>query len=447
MKKIIFFILSLALLSACKQKISEYNVGKGSANFSKYIAIGNSLMAGYADGALYQTGQKYSIPNLIAGQLQLAGAQQFVQPIVPSEYGVGFQNYFEPKFILGYVTDCQNETTLAPVYSTGTLAPLAPVGYKVDNLAVPGAKSFHILAKGYGSLANLLIGKANPYYYRFASSDTSSVLTDALSKNATFFTMWLGDNDVLSYAMKMTANDSITSPGFFQACLGGILQGLTANGAKGVISTIPDITAIPFFTVVPYNGLNLITDSLANLVNFAMAMYQIPGTCKKGNNPFLIRDDTCKNPYHVRQMLPGEYVLISVPTDSLKCKGMGIFDIVAHTPYPIPSNFVLTLGEVQQIEAAISAYNLIIQGLASTFSLGLVDMNARLKELQSGITWDGIKFNTQFVTGGVFSLDGVHLNPRGNAIAANYFIDAINTKYGSTIPHVDVTSCPGILFP
>jgi hypothetical protein len=74
-------------------------------------------------------------------------------------------------------------------------------------------------------------------------------------------------------------------------------------------------------------------------------------------------------------------------------------------------------------------------------------MNAKFEELQKGVVWDGIKMNAKFITGGAFSLDGVHLNPRGCALAANYYIDAINQKYGSTIPHVNITDYPGVIFP
>jgi hypothetical protein len=55
--------------------------------------------------------------------------------------------------------------------------------------------------------------------------------------------------------------------------------------------------------------------------------------------------------------------------------------------------------------------------------------------------------STTFVTGGTFSTDGLHLNPRGNAVVANYFIQAINEKYGSTIPQVDETAYHGLIFP
>jgi hypothetical protein len=44
-------------------------------------------------------------------------------------------------------------------------------------------------------------------------------------------------------------------------------------------------------------------------------------------------------------------------------------------------------------------------------------------------------------------LDGIHLTPRGNAIIANTFIDAINSKYSASVPHADVTKYSGLKFP
>ncbi len=448
MKKIFLIFLSLALLTSCERKISTFTVTSGSANFKKYIVIGNSLFAGYADGALYHNGQRSSIPNLIAGQLQLAGSGTFVQPMVNSEFGVAFTGS-GTKLKLGYSQDCTGTTSLGPVPDVGNKDVLAPVGYDVNNFSVPGAKSFHILAPHYGDPAGLVSNPptANPYFFRFAKAASSSVLGDALAANATFFSMWLGDNDVLSYALSGGLGDTITSPAFFQTVMGGILQGLTANGAKGVISTIPDVTAIPFFTTIPYNGL-VLTKSEADSVNMAMGIYGLPFHYAEGPNPFLVADPTSSNPiFKVRQMVQGELVLLSVPQDSLKCLGMGIIGRLTSVPYPIPKQYILNLNDITKLRTATTAYNQIIVALASHFNLGVVDMNTKLKELQSGIVWDGISLNAVFVTGGVFSLDGIHLNPRGCALAANFFIEAINSQYNSTIPLVDITQYPGVIFP
>ena len=452
MKKILFIIFSLALFTACERKIDAPAVTNGSADFTRFVAVGNSMMSGYADGALYNSGQKNSIPNLIAGQLKLAGSGNFVQPMITSEYGLEFPGSM-PRLVLGYSVDCNGVTSLAPVPYIGTRDPLQPIGYQVNNLAIPGAKSFHLLAPGYGNAAFLVPPvRANPYYVRFCTEPTNPnfmVVNEFAKLNPTFFMSWVGDNDVLSYALSGGVGDTITSPALFQMAMGGVLQALTASGAKGVIANIPDVTAIPFFTTVPYNGIVLTRQTLVDSINGAMSgLYKLPFVYKLGANPFLVADPSSTHPmFKVRQMQPGELVLLSVPQDSLKCFGMGIISRLTFMPWGIPSQYVLTSDELYKIKNATYAYNQIIAGLAGQFNLGMVDMYSKLTLLQRGIVWDGIKMNSAFVTGGAFSLDGVHLNPRGCAVAANYFIDALNAKYGSTIPQVNITNYPGVIFP
>ncbi|WP_431243387.1 hypothetical protein ACQ9BO_01580 [Flavobacterium sp. P21] len=75
--------------------------------------------------------------------------------------------------------------------------------------------------------------------------------------------------------------------------------------------------------------------------------------------------------------------------------------------------------------------------------LAFVDTRSVLTRLSSG----GIKFgnyvmSSTYVTGGAFSLDGVHPSARGYGLIANIFIDAINAKYGSTLRHVDLALYP-----
>jgi len=442
MKKIFPILLSLVLLASCQPKIKEFSVTSGSANFKKYIAVGNSLFAGFADGALYHSAQQNSIPNLIAGQLKLAGSGTFIQPVVTSEYGVNYPGSY-PRLKLGYVTDCSGAISLGPVPYIGQKDPLAQLGYKVDNIGIPGAKSFHLLIPGYALL--------NPYYYRFATSLTAKVVDEIPPLNATFFTLWLGDNDVLSYAQTGGVGDTITSPAFFQTAMGGVLQALTANGAKGVIATIPDVTVIPFFTTIPYNGLVLTRQSLVDSVNYFMdSVYHVSLSQKYhlGQNPFLVDDPSSPHPYFkVRMMKEGELVLLTVPQDSLKCGGMGLISKYKLTPWPIPNQYVLTTDEIQKTQAATLEYNQIIQGLATHFDLGVVDMNTKLGDLEKGIAWDGVHLNTTFVSGGAFSLDGLHLTSLGNAFAANFIIEAINNKFASTIPYIDVSKYHGVLLP
>lgn len=73
--------LGIVLLSACKSSISQPSVSHGLADFTKYVSIGNSLTAGYADGGLYLDGQLNAYPSINATQLKAAVGGVFTQPL------------------------------------------------------------------------------------------------------------------------------------------------------------------------------------------------------------------------------------------------------------------------------------------------------------------------------------------------------------------------------
>lgn len=110
---------------------------------------------------------------------------------------------------------------------------------------------------------------------------------------------------------------------------------------------------------------------------------------------------------------------------------------------------VLTEVEAGRVAAAVTAYNASLKSLATQFKLAFVDANAKMVELSStsGLQFDGVKYSANFVTGGSFSLDGVHLTGRGYAVIANEFIKAINAQYKSTLPQVNPNNYSGVTFP
>jgi hypothetical protein len=114
---------------------------------------------------------------------------------------------------------------------------------------------------------------------------------------------------------------------------------------------------------------------------------------------------------------------------------------------PIPASLVLDANEVAAIKAATTAYNAHIQSVAQTKGLAFVDVAGFMARCKAGIVYNGRDINASFVTGGAFSLDGIHLTPLGNAMLANEFIKAINATYGSVIPHVDASNYSGVKFP
>ena len=124
------------------------------------------------------------------------------------------------------------------------------------------------------------------------------------------------------------------------------------------------------------------------------------------------------------------------------------FKRVSFRPNASPQ-YSLTKNEIAKVKTATDSYNASIASLASSYGYAFVDANSKMKELSqsSGIQFDGVRYTAKFVTGGTFSLDGVHLTGRGYAVIANEFIKAINNKYGSTLPMVNPNGYSGVKFP
>lgn len=437
--KNITYLLILALLFSCKPELEEVTLNSGSADFSKYVAIGNSLTAGLTDGELYRSGQENSFPAILAQQMLASGGGEFKQPLMFDEYGFG------NRLLLKADANPPTPVTAGVNPDPRNFASIADQG-PFNNLGVPGARSFHLV---HGAEAFSLM---NPYYRRFAAQPgVSTVLGEARAQDPTFFTCWVGSNDVLGYAMSGGASDSITSAGLFQMALGALLQEMTANGAKGAVANIPDITSIPFFTFMnsqlPYNGLvltnpddvfalnagyaplNALIKSLGSTDTIAFAL---------GQNPFVIADKSLL--WGMRQMTANDLFLLTLPTDSIQNHGYGSMTA-------IPDRHVLTAAEIQQIGSAIGGYNEIIMTLAGQFDLTYVDINDLFyRASTTGITKDGITFTDAFVTGNTFSLDGIHLTGQASAMVANEFIKAINAKYGADLKEVSPVFYPGIYY-
>jgi lysophospholipase L1-like esterase len=433
---IIFFGL-LGIFIGCEPELEDFNASKGNADFTTYVALGNSLTAGYADDALYHSTQANSYPAILAQQFAKVGGGTFVQPVVESEYGI-----LPGKLKLGYKTDCLGDTSLSPVPDEGTLDDLAPLGYTVNNMGIPGAKSFHLLADGYGDFAGIAAGTANPYYARFASSAISTVVGDAIALQPTFYSLWIGNNDVLGYATTGGVRDSITGQATFAYAMNTIVMSMDATGAKGVIANIPDVTTIPFFNTVPPNSY-VLTQGQADTLN--MFLGPLGFSYEEGANYFIVEDANSQLGF--RQMVEGELLLLTVPQDSLKCAYWGGFNPYLQLPVPIPTQYVLTLDEIANIEAATADFNQIIENLATTYDLAFVDVNDEFNRLMEGITMDGITINSSFITGNAFSLDGVHGTQMGYSHIANMFINAINAKYNSNLPKVSLAGYPANVLP
>ena len=432
-----FTITALALalgFSACKPSYESPEFSKGEMDPTRFVMIGGIHTSGYMDDALYREGQENSLPALIAQQLSLVGGGAFYQPLV-AEGSVGISFSGLSKMMLGYKTDCKGETSLSPVRVAGN----GDASIWNDNTYNPSA-----LFGNYGIpgllLTDLLFNSnfynENYYYKRMASSPSGSVFDDAVSANPTFFSLFLGVDEVLKYA-KSGAKDSILlTAQEFEVLYAPIVNQMVANGAKGILATIPDVSKMPYFTTIPFNGLNLDAPNATTL----NSVYNALGfSFQVGSNPFMMIDPNA-NSFAVRQMLPGECLLLSVPLDSVKCNQMGVL-------FPLRNEFVLTNPELEFMRTRIQEYNTVIRSLAAQHNLAVVDVDAFVSNLSDGFVYNGVSMSAKFVSGGAYSLDGVQFNPRGNALLANKFIQAINKQYHARIPELNAGAFNATLFP
>ncbi|MCW3805772.1 SGNH/GDSL hydrolase family protein [Plebeiibacterium marinum] len=449
MQKIKYIGISLCtlLFTQCEVQYNDFKPSNGEADFTTFVALGDSYTAGYTDGALGKKGQENGFSYILAKQLEQVGSTGFIQPLVESEKSVG-STEIAPGVMNGYYELQGSGSSLTPVPTVGDMGIFTERVYDangpVQNLGVPGAKVSHLLAPGYGTM--------NPYFWRFASDAAStSVVADAIAQNPTFVSLWIGGNDVLTYALAGGEADEITAPEAFGQYMQTVAASLFSNGTKGVIANVPDINDLPYISTIPYNAL-FIDKATADLLNAAYAQYNVASDMmglpkiefKSGFNALVIADEEYAHPGKIRQIKAGEKVLLPA-LSSIKNSEIGWGSKVA-----IPEDYVLDETEIAGIATATVAYNNTIKAIANSqdYNLAFVDLNALMNKVSNEVfVVDGIEYTSTFVTGGVFSLDGIHATGRGSAIIANEFIKAINEKYNCNIPEAAVNEYSAVEFP
>ncbi|MFM9988845.1 G-D-S-L family lipolytic protein [Flavobacterium sp.] len=473
-KWLLLVSLSFVACNNDDEVVTDTPATAGSADFSKYVALGDSFAAGYSDGALFKKGQQNSYPNILAGQFSQVGGGAFNTPFCGDDNlgGLLFSGtpiagtrlYFNG---VGPVSVAGAPVTEVLNHLTGSF----------NNMGVPGAKSYHLLAPNYGSPAGVPAGTASPYFARFASSATTTVLADALSQNPTFFSLWIGGNDVLGYATgggvttteSASTGNNITPNATFDGAYNALASQLAAGGKKGVVANLPYVSTLPYFTRVPYNPVTLNATQVAQL-NSGFASYnagltaavaglglsQAEADRRKvvfvvGSNPVIIVDNYLMNltAYSIPSYRPAtKEDLLVLPASSF------IGTLVGGNPaaingvsVPLADKWVLSKDEASEIQAATDHYNVTIEAAATANGLAFVNAKAIMDQLvNGGVRFGNYHMTAAYVTGGAFSLDGVHPSSRGYALIANKFLEAINAKYGSTLKAVDLGNYP-IQFP
>lgn len=416
------------IASACKTEIDAPALSKGNADFSKYIAVGNSLTAGYADNGLYLEGQLNSYPSIIAKQMKSVGGGEFKQPLFTEAQKDGSGHLK----LAGFNAD--GTPNIVPVAGTagagqydagafGKVTLYTKFSGDNNNFGVPGIKLQQITFAPYGNL--------NGYFERLlpgnAGTNSTTYLDFVTAKPFTFFTNWLGNNDALGYATSGGVGDALTPKNDFTGLYNLLITKLTEKGAKGAVATIPDVSSIPFLTTVTVKALLAGAQKISP--DFKAVYIQTATGSRAATDEDLIT------------LSFNSTGLFGKPNANMEYYGL-------HPKNPIQSQYVLDKTEVATVKDYVNSYNATIKSVATAKGLAVFDAYTFLNKLGGdGAEIDGVKMSSKFITGNAFSLDGVHLTPKGYAIVANEFIKAINAKYGSTIPQANLSDYRSVVFP
>jgi hypothetical protein len=502
--KYIGLLLILIGFTACNNDddstvvvINLPSLTSGTADFSNYVALGNSTTSGMTDGALFIAGQQNSFPNLLSQQFALAGGGNFTQPLMSDNTGgllLGGTQIAPNRLVTTGGAPLSLEDVIGPVTPTTDLLVNNPTG-PFNNMGVPLAKAIHLIAPGYGDLSGLFVSPAtaNPFYVRMASSPTASILGDAMAQNPSFFTLWIGANDLQGYAGTGGDGSSpITDQPTFDFAIGTLISTLTSGGAQGVVVNLPYFSNQAHYRAVAWNALDpednpsfaaqipLLNASFAPL-NQAFEFLGMPERKviyseedENGDpylNPVLIHDDDLPNIAATLAavlqgggldpltagLLANQYGQSRQATADdflvLPCGGIiGEVNIDYYTQlvlggvpaetagqlsvngltYPLQDECVLIESEQIELYVATDNFNSTLQAAANGAGLAFVDANAIMQEMSdTGYVNGDFILTDDLVTGGAFSLDGLHGTARGNVIIANEIMKAIDATYGS----------------
>lgn len=438
------YILAIALLisTSCEQELIELTPPEvvtpvdsgtpGSANFTKFVAIGNSFVAGVQGGALFTTGQNNSLPAIMAAQFAKpgVGGGTFVQPSINAS--LGWNLFITQPFLAD-----NTKPILGRMLLQGTPPRPTPQAYAAGNLEAlpnPTANPGFIYTGGKATLNNfgvpaIVLGQAlitqtgawagagvdprfSPFYGRLAPppGGSTTIIGDAAAAGGSFFLFWLGLDDFFLHAA--FGGDPAKAPltpatgagaASFDLQYGGAIQALLGSNPnlKGVVGNFPDIFKMPHFTSVMYNPIPLdaekataLTSTLANNYNgFLNAMANAGAITAAerdkrlvsfvaGQNKVLIVDETltdltaAMNANGAGALVPYARARQTTVADKLPLAAGSVIgtvvggnpDLVNGVSVPLADQYVLIPSEIEAINNARIAYNATVQAIATANS-------------------------------------------------------------------------------
>ena len=403
MKRIGIVACAAALVFAMAPAPIAHGRG-GDVDFTRFVGVGDSLTAGFRDGALFEEAQLESFYVRMATSM---GTQVIVPTIAYP--GIPTPNPATGQGLLLQVPGtCQvGAVTFATGQTTGRLRPDLPA----TDVAVPGQNVAEALNTTWSIDPANIPGTADsaedfilgfPYVLAPPPINTPRAqIATAVGLQPTFVSFWLGSNDALGAALAATVNDQTLTPvDDFEAAAEASFGAIVATGAKGIVTNVPDVTVVPNLFSVP--ELQVLFAAQGTELTPAQIKLLF-GVGKKDFVP-----------------------LSALPTIIAIAGGQ--------IPGPLPATLILKKSEIKKIRKNIVAYNRVLKGLADDNGWAFYDINTRFTQIaRDGYVVDGVGTLTTDYLGGLFGLDGVHPSATGHAVLATEMIAAINAKYGTSL--------------
>jgi hypothetical protein len=459
----------------------------GRYNAARHVGNGVSLTAGFMNGSLYtdpQGGQKHSYDYLIAKAVHGASTDDLFK--VPAFGNPGLGGVVFDTSAPGNARLISNRVELVGVTGAGTpitrtnLSPanFPPEGFTLtrpyNNLGIPGSLARDILSD------DPFDTRPSPFYrfifrnQAFGSNGVQQAINLLKAQPADslkLFTLWTGANEVLGFVTSggVTAISPIDD---FRPSYDTILARVKREvpNVKIIVFNVPNVASIPFATFLGPNARAVATqrglarifyakgttvDSVAtaDVGDVTKFMILLPGGAGVGfigdttNGVKGILWRTLLASINNSRRLAG---LPSVNLQQLTAGFTGGLGVDTTKPIgsrenPLPDQFTLDQSEIAAANAAVTAYNTFINSKNSqTEGIFVVDIAGLFdRVVQQGITSpDGEELRATFLTGGIFTLDGVHPGPKGHAIVANQMIPIIEREFGASIPAINTRNLP-----
>ena len=381
-------LASIAALAACSDSADILKPEPpAAAIMERYAAIGNSITAGYQSSGINDSTQRESYARLLA----LQAGTPYVYASLP----------------IGCAPPLASFQTGTRVNAPGACGLTTTYPY-LNNVAVPGATVADFASPysaSYSALTSLILGGR-------------SQLRRALEISPTFVSVWLGNNDVLAAGASgvLTATPNV-SPGvtpvatFISAYKAGA-DTLSRFVDRGVLIGVVNVTGIPLL---------------------------FPAESLLTNPTFKAQFDAARGgATTVLANCVGSKALVSLQALSSAAGRAAVATISCVKGQPVAAageTFILDAAEQTTITNAVTAYNAYIQAKADTMGFAYVDPNPILASLRASnkIPAKPI-FTSPQPFGAYISLDGVHPSLPAHQLFTNALIDAINGKYGTSIP-------------